>query len=1574
MYRFLKFSLLLFFVLGAHASSALTYYWIGGTGNWSDINHWSAVSGGSVMQLHTITPTSSDDVIIDAGSFPSAGGTITINVLNAYCRSFTVVSTPANVKINIQTGNTLRVFGNLTIQGRFARLGNGVVSFESSVLNRVVYTPRCPLGRVEFNSGLGSWLIQDTLQVTQVGIRAGKVYLGRSYFRATNVSGTGGQFHLDSGLIRIDDSYVLNGNVLATSANARLEMNGFNATDEATGLHKYRSIRFLGNRGYLSATANCSAKKVVLAPDQNTQGQWQADTLNMPLGGHWSLGNGSNLTLGRILAVHNCMRWGVIECNVVGGSATLNVGAGSPPGAFVHARDLNFGGSGWSASPVAKVGTVTGMLGTSSGTNTLYWIGGTGSWADPAHWSNASGGMPSGCIPGPLDTVVLDDNGGTNSYTVQLGNSDTRLAHSLLMSNSSKTVTVTGSGNFPLVLMGSLVLSNSSVWNMGRPLQFVGSDTSNIIDFKKRAHGNLLNIIGGGKWTLTDSAQVARMSLTHGTLKMKGVFASFGRFVDNETVLGLRFGSGINPPVLLPKWIIYGSRVRIQDFVGVQNGLFQVGADSSVVEIANAGRFETSNPNNQWNKVHWLPAGGEGRLTGSFHKIRQVEFDCDGKMECDLLMDTLDLAARKSYKFPPNIQYKRIKAPGNCNGYISFRPLDNLNLSTWNSSGWANTVQNTIFEKITQTNGTLLASNSINNGNVVGVTFTNQLGRVLYWVGGNGQWQDTVHWSLLSGGGGGECVPGPFDSVVVDNNSGTGSVTISLAGICLAGDFVVNTSSKSVSLNRVPGASPLTVLELFGSLHLSPSVNLQGLSTGGGTWIRLRTAPGNHSVLTHGVFVPLLQKTGTGTIQVLDSTRIGTFSQNDGQFTPMGNYFACLGDHYGQGGSFINAASRMYFGRWFGSNTISVPNSRINVVGHLGLSGPLNTSGSTVYMTGSQANLSISSSDTLVHVEYTNPQGAGTLNMSPNSYIGKMVFKGSCTFGDSVQCDTAMLANGRSYFFASNRTFRVKKWLDAHGDFCNPILMRATQQGQQAKIRTFDTVQGNFLEIRDLWAVGPKPFYSGNKSADQGGNTGIVWANKPGYVYGFGKDRYFVTCSGATNTSYLLTTERFQDAAGFLWMTGSTSDTMSVDSTGYYYVTAQYGGCTVTDTIGIFYNEVEFGVSDTLLCWGTSVDWQVLDSSYLGQVSILWSTGDTGLISLPWTVGVDTTLWFKATDVFGNWCSDTLRIRSVQYNSPPGGLTLLNCDTANLVQRLYTAFNWPQPDNYAVRWYGTWDSLAMTFQGWVAFDARFGGCWVRDSIPLYFGNPLGITPPGPNYCLGSTVAFSTAHPHSGYRYLWSTGDTAATTTKLIQATGYIKLRVTDDLGMTCTDSIAYVGGNSVVATLTPAVINGVQPWTDTVFGTATGAHRFYWIYGSDTLGSGFGISDSLIHTWNLAATGNLYFVGIDTIYGCVDTAAAQVIISQNYPAYVPNAFTPNGNTVNDTWTVQLLKANNIVDRAMIFNRFGNMVYYLENDEVSWPGTNLDGSPAETATYVYVLEFTDLNGRFYRLTGPVTLVR
>ena len=46
---------------------ALDYYWVGGTGNWSDINHWTITSGGTI--LHTTVPSSTDDVFFDSKAY-----------------------------------------------------------------------------------------------------------------------------------------------------------------------------------------------------------------------------------------------------------------------------------------------------------------------------------------------------------------------------------------------------------------------------------------------------------------------------------------------------------------------------------------------------------------------------------------------------------------------------------------------------------------------------------------------------------------------------------------------------------------------------------------------------------------------------------------------------------------------------------------------------------------------------------------------------------------------------------------------------------------------------------------------------------------------------------------------------------------------------------------------------------------------------------------------------------------------------------------------------------------------------------------------------------------------------------------------------------------------------------------------------------------------------------------------------------------------------------------------------------------------------------------------------------------
>ncbi len=60
----------LFTLLFLNSSQLLAtdYFWVGGTGNWSDLTHWATTSGGST--LHTSLPGETDDVYFDVNSFP----------------------------------------------------------------------------------------------------------------------------------------------------------------------------------------------------------------------------------------------------------------------------------------------------------------------------------------------------------------------------------------------------------------------------------------------------------------------------------------------------------------------------------------------------------------------------------------------------------------------------------------------------------------------------------------------------------------------------------------------------------------------------------------------------------------------------------------------------------------------------------------------------------------------------------------------------------------------------------------------------------------------------------------------------------------------------------------------------------------------------------------------------------------------------------------------------------------------------------------------------------------------------------------------------------------------------------------------------------------------------------------------------------------------------------------------------------------------------------------------------------------------------------------------------------------
>ena len=86
--------------------------------------------------------------------------------------------------------------------------------------------------------------------------------------------------------------------------------------------------------------------------------------------------------------------------------------------------------------------------------------------------------------------------------------------------------------------------------------------------------------------------------------------------------------------------------------------------------------------------------------------------------------------------------------------------------------------------------------------------------------------------------------------------------------------------------------------------------------------------------------------------------------------------------------------------------------------------------------------------------------------------------------------------------------------------------------------------------------------------------------------------------------------------------------------------------------------------------------------------------------------------------------------------------------------------------------------------------------------------------------------------------------------------------------------------------------------------------------------------------------------------------------------FIPNAFTPNGDGINDYWNIPYLDIGFEAD-VKIFNRWGGLVYHASAAKVSWNG-NLNNIPQPSGVYIYVITFKDHT--LPEIKGALTLIR
>lgn len=131
-------------------------------------------------------------------------------------------------------------------------------------------------------------------------------------------------------------------------------------------------------------------------------------------------------------------------------------------------------------------------------------------------------------------------------------------------------------------------------------------------------------------------------------------------------------------------------------------------------------------------------------------------------------------------------------------------------------------------------------------------------------------------------------------------------------------------------------------------------------------------------------------------------------------------------------------------------------------------------------------------------------------------------------------------------------------------------------------------------------------------------------------------------------------------------------------------------------------------------------------------------------------------------------------------------------------------------------------------------------------------------------------------------------------------------------------------------------------------------------------------------SWQPTQSQTVYLTTEDA-NGCAVTDSVFISVTPNYDLYIPNAFSPNLDGVNDYFTVYG-NANRIasIRSFRIFNRWGQPMYEATDLFPGVPGQGWDGRVkgkiVDQGVYVYAIEVVFLDGVVREFSGDVVLVR
>ncbi len=433
-------------------------------------------------------------------------------------------------------------------------------------------------------------------------------------------------------------------------------------------------------------------------------------------------------------------------------------------------------------------------------------------------------------------------------------------------------------------------------------------------------------------------------------------------------------------------------------------------------------------------------------------------------------------------------------------------------------------------------------------------------------------------------------------------------------------------------------------------------------------------------------------------------------------------------------------------------------------------------------------------------------------------------------------------------------------------------------------------------------------------------------------------------------------------AVTYSWSSSATTSSVSLNSAGVYTVivnnTCGNASETVTVSVGSLPN-VTASASNTLLCLPSQPATLTASGS---TGTYLWSTGSTTSVTTVSNSGVYTV-------TLTNSCGQAVSSVSITALSAPtvavSDIMLCPGHSGTLIANTNGSVNDVMWSTGATSTYSTIVSTVGIYS--VTVSNLCGSATTMVNVGSFTMTPVVITPSSYSICPNETATLTaTGGVLSGFSnisYAWS--NTASTSSVNTTTGGVVTLSVTNTCG-TYTESII-VNVNPVNADVVANPTSGYNPLIVSFTNNSSNATTYLWDFGNGNIANTQTVTDQ---TYNNSGVYTAYLTVTNGV--CMDIDSVIITVTEEGPTlYVPNAFTPNGDSINDVFWIG---ATNIKEfHIIIFDRWGLKMFESSDIEKSWDG-KINGKEVADGTYFHLINAKGNDNVEIKKQGTVTLFK